>query len=241
MTLTFFHNDRWFGNLEFVAFTPHGFNYYRELKLAPPHYPKGVGGVGLLHAQTHVFMRLGKEPFADTARRHILPFPARPGPGVHSEDHGQCRIINLNRGQGHRIVTIGDRLSDLNLVNPGHRHNIAGLRRRDLVPFEPLPAIQLDNFTRHAGAIVTTQRIGCRALKLALDNAPDSDPTNILIIVQVVHVELHGAGQRVGRAGQGRDNQVKERLKIMPLFVQVAFGNPGPGVGVYHGKGELLI
>ena len=238
---TFFHNDRRLGNLKFVAFAPHSLNHHRELKLAPPHHPKGIRGIGLLHAQTHVFMHLGKESFADTARGHILPLAARPGSGVHPEDHGQCRVIDLHRGQGDRIVTIGDRLSNLNLINPGHRHNIAGLGRRDLVPFEPLPAIQLGNFARDTGAIGATQRIDRGALQLALDNAPDSDPPDILIIVQVVHVELNGTVQRRGRTGQGRDNQVKEGLKILSLCGQVAFGYPGSGVGVHHGKRKLVV
>ena len=211
LTVDLLGNDCGLRRLQLIPFAPHGFDQDSKLQLAPTHDAEGVRRVGLLDAQAHVLAQLGPQPFAQLSGRHELALTAGPRRGIHAEDHGDGRFVHPNRWQRLRCFTVGDRLADLNLLDTGDGHNVAGLGGLDFDPLEPLPTVELRHLAGHLRAIEATQGVETCRPQRAADNAADRQPPHVVVVVEVVGLELHGRGQIAERPRQGRDDEVKQR------------------------------
>ena len=72
---------------------------------------------------------------AQVARGQILSILAGKRPAIYRENHRQCRLVNQQRFERRRRFQIGDALADLNRLDAGNRHNVAG---RNLLGFVAL-------------------------------------------------------------------------------------------------------
>mgnify|MGYP003694780515 CR=1 FL=1 len=152
-------DDRRLRDLQLVALAAHGLDQHGELELAAAGDPQRVGRAGLLDPQAHVLARLGKEPLADLPRRHVLTLAAAPRRRVDAEDHGDGRLLDPDRRERHRVLAVGDRVANADLVDAADREDVAGARARDFFARETEPRVEQGELARQLGAVGATERV----------------------------------------------------------------------------------
>src|SRR5262249_59088907 len=100
--------------------------------------------------------------------------------------------IHADRRQGLRRFPVGDGFADLNFLDAGDGHHVAGLGGVDLDAFQPLPAVQLRDLTGDLRAVGAAQRIQTGGAEFAADATADRQPADVVVIVEVVDLKLYG-------------------------------------------------
>ena len=235
------HDHRRLGHLHLVAFAAHGFDQYRELQFPAAHHPKGVRGVGLLHAQAHVLAPLGQQPLAQMARRHVAPVASGPRRAVHAEDHFDSRLVDAQQRQRDRALAVGNRLADLHVLDAGHGHNVARGCGGDGLPFQAVPAEHLRHLARHARSVRAAQRVRLGAAQRAPQQPADGQPPDVIVVIQIRDLKLYRPVRGIPRPGQRGHDQLEQRLQIRAGCLQLARSDPGTRVRVHNRKLDLLF
>ena len=118
---------RGLGDGEFIALAAHGFNQDGKVQFAPAIHAERVGGLGVLHAQGNVRLHFLEQARAQVARGDKLPLRTREGRIVHTEIHGNRRLVNLHKSQRLGIGRVANRVANGQLVETANGHDIADL------------------------------------------------------------------------------------------------------------------
>ena len=205
------------------------------------HHPKGVRGVGLLHAQAHVLAPFGQQPLAQAARRHVAPVASGPRRAVHAEDHFDGRLVDAQQRQRDRALAVGNRLTDLHVLNAGHGHDVARGRGGDRLPFQTAPAEHLRHFAQYARPVRAAQRVRLGAAHLALQQPADSQTPDVIVVIQIRDLKLYRPARGVPRPRQRGHDRLEQRLQARAGCIQRARSDPGTRVRVHHRKFDLLL
>ena len=84
-----------------------------------------VRGVGLLHLHGDVGLHLFKESGAEVAGGDEFALAPREGRVVDVEGHGEGGLVDLDEGQGLRMLRVAQGLADVQPLDAGDRHNVA--------------------------------------------------------------------------------------------------------------------
>ena len=125
-------DDRRFRDLQLVAFTAHGLDEDRQLKLAAAGDAQHIRLAGFFHAQADVAPTFGEETLVDLSRRHVLAFAPAPRRGVDAEDHRDRRLLDADRRQRNGPLAVRDRVADREVLDAANRDDVAGARACDL-------------------------------------------------------------------------------------------------------------
>src|SRR5205814_8082124 len=117
-----------------------------------------IGRGGLLDAQADVpapFVEeaLAHHPGSDPATR-----ASRPRARVDAEEHGDGRLVDPDRRQRLRALAVGDRVPDVDLLDPRDGDDVAGERALDLEALEAPPAVEPGEPAHGLAAVRATER-----------------------------------------------------------------------------------
>ena len=130
------------GDLELESLAPHGLHQDAEVELAPTGHTVGVGTVGLLHPQRHIALQLPVQAVLQLAAGDVLPIPPGERTVVDDEVHRDGGLLHRNPLHPLGHVHRGEGLADFDLLEPGERHDVAGLRLLDLHPVQPIEGVE---------------------------------------------------------------------------------------------------
>jgi hypothetical protein len=113
---------------ELVAFAAHVLEQDREMQLAAARHEEHVGVRGFLDAQRHVAHRLAQQPLAQLAAGDELSLASGERRSVHLERHVERRLVDLQQRQRFRMLRVGERHADADLLDAVDEHDVARLR-----------------------------------------------------------------------------------------------------------------
>jgi hypothetical protein len=146
-------HHRGLGDLHLVPLAPHGLDEDGELQLATTGDAQRVGRVGVLDANADVAPLLLRESLPQLARGDVGALAPRPRRGVGGEDHRDRRFIDANGGEGARVLAVGDGVADVDFLDAGHGHDVAGFGALGLDALEAAPGEQLNDLDRALRAV----------------------------------------------------------------------------------------
>ena len=111
--------------LEFEALAAHRLDEHRQVENAAPVDDEGVGIEAGLHAEGQVLLEFPVEAVLYVPGGHIFPILSEEGGIVDHEEHGHRRLIDGDRRQGLRVLDVGDRVADLEALDPDHGADVA--------------------------------------------------------------------------------------------------------------------
>ena len=114
---------------QFVSFTTHGFDEHGEVQNAASGHSERIFVCRLFDLQSDVRPKFPLQAFPQVAAGDILAVLAGQRRTVDGECHRQCRFVHGDAIQSHRMIGIGDCISDFRIRQADQRHDIAGGRR----------------------------------------------------------------------------------------------------------------
>ena len=144
-------------------------------------------------------------------------------------------------GSGTGALAVGDGVADVDLLDAGDRDDVAGARARHLAALEAVPGVEQRDLAGHLRAVGATERVLAAGRELAGDQPPDGEPADVVVVVEVVHLELRRR-VRDRRAGPGRRSTMvsKSSSSVVPVSVGRVQRDAGAGVRVDDREVELL-
>ena len=113
---------------QLVALAPHVLEQDGEVQLAAPVDGEHVGVAGFFDAQRDVGEQLALQPLAQVAAGDVLAVATRERRGVDLELHRQRRLVDRDQRQRLRALDVRERRADVQVVDPGDEHDVAGRR-----------------------------------------------------------------------------------------------------------------
>ncbi len=156
-----------------------------------------------------------------------------------SNAHGG--LVDDDTRQRARIRRVGDRLADVDLIEAGERHDVAGPRLVDLDALEPFEHVEVRHAPRCERTVVAGEHHGLPRAHGAVDHPADREAPDVLGIVQVEHQHLERRVGRVARRGDRAHDLLEQDLHAMVFAVGRAAGDPGAGIGVQDRELELVL
>ncbi len=181
------------------------------------------------------------DALAELARGDELAFAARPRRIVHRESHRDGRLVDTNRRQRARVLEVGDRFANRDVLDAGDDHNLARAGGVALDAGQALPSVDVGDLADDSLAVAPAQRIVLRRRHRAGDDPADREAADVVVVVDVIDLELQ---RRVGidfGARQMRDDRVEQRHQIFARNVELERRGAGAGLRVEHGEIELAF
>src|ERR1035437_2150148 len=227
-------------DLHLVAFAAHGLDNHRELQFAAAHHAPGLRRQ-LLDASAHIAPRFEFDSFAQLPRGDKISFAARPWRIVHRESHRHGRLVDANRRQRTRVLEVGDRFTDRDVLDARHDHYLARAGGFALDARESLPSVDMGDLADHSLAVAPAQRIVLRRRHRAGDDSADREAADVIVVVDIIDLELQ---RRVGidfGAGQVRDDRVEQRNQVFAGNVEPERCGAGARLRIEHREIELAF
>jgi hypothetical protein len=120
-------DDGGLGHLQLIALAPHGLDDDRKLEFAAARDLEGVRLFGIDDAEADVFFLLVKESLSELTRGHEFSLASRPGRIVCAENHCDGGLVDAQGRKRLRILAVGDRIADADVLNAGDSDDVAGL------------------------------------------------------------------------------------------------------------------
>src|ERR1019366_3040213 len=226
---------------ELEALAAHRLDSDREVQLAAARHAEGVGAVGLLHAHRDVRPQLLLEALADVAARDVLALAARERRIVHAEHHGDGRLVDVDGRERHRVLEIGQRLADRDLLDARNDDEVARVRFLDFDASQPFERHDLRDFGLRDGAIELADRDLLPRLDRAVYDAADEEPAEGIVVVQRSHEDLERGGGVAAWLRHLHEDRVEERANVRLRVVHLTAREAVLGGRVHDRKVELLV
>src|SRR5262249_10826273 len=107
----------------------------RELEFAAAGDLEGVRLLGIDDAEANVFFLLVKESLSELTRGHEFSLAPRPGRIVRTENHCDGGLVDAQSRKRLRILAVGDRIADADVLNASDSDDVAGLSRSQFNTF----------------------------------------------------------------------------------------------------------
>ena len=175
---------------QFVAFTAHVFQQDGQVQFAATGHQENVRVVGVFDAQRHVLQQFLFQALADLAAGDELAFATGQRRAIHHEVHGQRRLVHRDRL--HRLgrfrITDGD--TDIDLLDAGHQHDVAGAGRFGLRAVETLEGEHLADLGLAAVLVAVIDDHFLVRLDAAALDAADAQLTDVGRVVERTDLQL---------------------------------------------------
>ncbi|MNI60515.1 hypothetical protein D3C73_1157380 [compost metagenome] len=149
-----------------------------------------IRAVSFVHTQADIRLKLFEQTLTQLTGSHPLAFFTRERTVVHEEGHLHSRLINLQNRQCFRISGISDRLTDVDVLNPGNSDDVACACFFCLNALQALEAEQLLDPSRLALAVAHNNCYGLALLNDTAVNAADRDTAQIFVVIHQGYKEL---------------------------------------------------
>ncbi|MNB85515.1 hypothetical protein D3C75_324280 [compost metagenome] len=186
----FFYDNLWLGYLHFVAFTAHILNQNPEVKLTASGYDKGIRAVSFIYAQADIRFKLFEQTLAKFTGSYPFTFFTCERAVVHEEGHLHSRLIDLQNRQCFRVSRIGNRFTDVDVLDTGNRNDITCAGFFGFNTLQALEAKQLLNTGSLTLAVTHNYRYGLALLNHAAVNTSNSNTSQIFIVIHQGYEEL---------------------------------------------------
>ena len=115
------------GNLKLIILTAHLFNQNGEMQFATTGDPKTDSLGERFHLQGYIGQRFTAETFLNMTGGYIFTILTGKGRVIGNKVHGNGGRINLDQGQGLRIIGIGKGHPDCNVGHSCHGNDLTGM------------------------------------------------------------------------------------------------------------------
>src|SRR5208282_1962144 len=227
-------------DLHLVAFAAHGLDNHRQLQFAAAHHAPGVGRQ-LLDAGAHIAPRFEFDSFAQLPRGDKISFAARPWRIVHREGHRHGRLVDANRRQRTRVLEVGDRFTDRDVLDARHDHYLARTGGFSFDAREPLPSVDVGDLADQRLAVAPAKRIVLRRRHRAGDDSADREAADVIVVVDIIDLELQRRFRIDFGTGQVRDDRVEQRDQVFARDVEPERCGAGARLRIEHWKIELAF
>ncbi len=198
---------------QLVALAPHQLDEHGQLQLAAALHLPHVGPLGVQHAQRHVSDQLAVEPVLEHAGGQLRPALAGHRRCVGADSHRERRLVDGDQRQRMRVVGVGDRLADHDLLDPGDGDHVARSRLLGRHAFEALGDLQLGELGVHQRAVGAAPCHLLAAADRALLDAAQRQPAEIGRRVEVGHPRLQRRPVVVAGRRYVLEDQFEQRLQ----------------------------
>ncbi len=233
-------DDPWGAHLHLVTLAAHGLEQDRQVQLPTPGDLELVR-TQLLDAQGYVGLYFSLQAVVEVARRDVLALLAREGGGAGLKQHADRRLIYRNDGQRLGVGEIGDRLTDLGVLDAGEGHDVARAHLLGLDALQPEVREGLRYARLGHRAVFVDQVHELATLDLAAPHAPHHDAPQVLGVVEVGDQHLEGGREvHLGR-GDLLEDGLEQLPHVVPRRLDVSKDLALARVGVQDGKVQLLV
>ena len=236
-----FINDLRAGNLELISLTAHLLNQDREMQLTASTHLKRLGGVSFLHAHGDVGLNLFEQAVAQVTGGDILALAPCKGAVVDHKDHGNGRLVDLDKRQRFDAVGRANGLPDVQICDAGNCHDVAKLCAFHLDAFEAFKLIQLNNPDVLRGTVAVAKHDIFAVVHLAALHTADADTSHIIVIVHIGEEHLCWAVQLTRRRRHFFEDHIKQRLHVLTGHCGVQRRIAVPAGCIHHREFELVV
>ena len=142
--------------------------------------------------------QLAIEPVLDLPRGHELAVPARERGCVDAEDHRHRGLVDRERRDGRRLLGVGNRLADVDVLDAGEADDVARGRGGRLDTLQSLERVQLRHGRSADGAVELADGNRVADLDRALEHAADGEPAEVVARVEVGDESLQRVAAQTG-------------------------------------------
>ena len=185
---------------------------------------KAIGGIGVFDPKGHVGQQFPLETIPQLPAGHELAFFACKRGIVDHEGHLQGWFINLDQGQGLRIIGAGNGFTNVDLIKTGNCHQITGPGLLDLDPLQALETKQLADPAALNAAVIAKQGDWLPRTNLAVVDTANHDATQKIAVVQGGDLKLEGLFRIANGGWDVAKNGLKERLHVFAFGLHVWLG-----------------
>ena len=184
------HDDLRTRHGELKPLAAHRFDEHAEVQFATAGNAKFVRITRIVYAQCHIVLELLVEAFPDLAARQELAVLTGEWRLVDLEGHAHGRFVDGQRGQGLFMVRVAERVRDAQLVDAAEHNDVAGRGTFRAYAFEAVESKKLEDAGAARRPVRCNDADGRIGLQCAPANAPDTENTDIRVVVQARHLQL---------------------------------------------------
>src|SRR6202011_3054414 len=184
---------------------------------------------------------LARQTIPQIARSEKIAFTAGKWAGVDAENHGQSRFVDGQRLERLRIFLVGDAFTDLNAFDTRDSDDVAGDNGFGFIAFQTAKRIEVRDFRLGQFAVDLSDGHFGSAMQCRVEHTRDGDAPEKFRIVQVGHLKLQHTGWIASWGGNFIYDRFEKRKKIFGTVTGFGVSNAQTGVGVDHGKVELVF
>jgi hypothetical protein len=129
----------------------------------------------------------------------------------------------------------------LSALHPGERDDLAEAGGRDGLALEALEGVQLLDAELLHRAVALDDGHGLARRDLAREDAPDREPSDVLVVVEVGDDHLRRVAPQLARRGDRADDLVEERLQVLRVVLQILLRHAVARDGVEDRELYLLV
>ncbi len=171
----------------------------------------------------------------------MLAVAAAEGRVVDRQHHGDRRLVDLDVRQRPRALPLGEGLADAHLGEAGDGDDVPRTGLGDLHPPQPFVTVEQGDLDRSHATVETAERHLLRLAQAAVEDPPDGQPADVVVVVQVGDEELERRLRIEARRRHGAHDLREERLQQLVRTVRSTPAPSRASVAVEHRELELLL
>ena len=213
------------------------------MKLAAAADAEGIGGVGLLHAEGNVGLKLAHQAGAQVAGGDVSPLTAGKRAVVDGEGHGDGRLGDLDEGQRIDGIRRADGIADHDIFDTRDGDDFAHagtLNRHALEALEREQAAQAEVLVEIGVEVIAAGRHAVE-LERAAGDAANTDTADELVVVDGGDEHLRRGIRITLRSGNVLKDGFKQRTQIAARLVRIESRCARAGAGVNDRGIELAL
>ncbi len=188
-----------------------------------------------------VAVHLAFQALAQVARGDVVAVAAGERRIVDREDHGDRGLVHDDGGKRHRVLDVGDGLADVDRLEAGDGHQIAGVGFGDLRALQPFEAVELGDLALDHGAVAAADGHDVARADAAVDHAAQRDAAHVVIVVVVGDQDLQRRVRISLRSGDELVDGLEERLQVLLGIGELEGAGALAGDGVEDGELDLVL
>ena len=226
-------------DLQLEALTAHRFDEHRQMEDAAAVDHEGIGIQARLDAEGEVLFQFLLQAFLDVAGGHELAVLAEERGVVDHEEHRHGRLVDGDRGEGFRILDVGDGVADLESLDAHERTDVTALDLVDIGLAQALEHHDLLDLGLLHDVVALAQGDRHAGLQAAAGDAADGDTAHVRGVLQRRHEHL-GRPLDDGRSGNLLQDRVQEGGDVIGGILPVG-GHPALLRGTVDGLEIELV
>ena len=132
---------------------------------------------------------------------------------VDRQHHGDRRLVDLDVRQRARVLAVGEGLADAHLVEAGDGHDVPRAGLGDLDPPQPLVAVEQRDLGGQEAAVEPAERHLLGLAHPAVEDPPDRQAADVVVVVEVGEQELQRHRRVVARRRHRAHDLLEQRLR----------------------------